>query len=163
YPGEVGQRIKNFMHGVWLGHPFHPLLTDIPIGAWMTSAVLHAAERSTGDEGYGRAADLAVCFGLIGATRAAVTGLTHWGAADGGPKRVGLPHGLLNVAATTLFAASYAMRRRGERESGHGFSVAGLIVASTAAYLGGTLVYRDRIGVDHADAIEDHDFSPALP
>jgi len=163
FPGEVGQRIKNALHGTWLGHPFHPLLTDIPIGAWMTSMVLDLAEWRTGDEGYGRAADVAICFGLVGAAGAAVTGLTDWSETNGGPKRVGLLHGLLNVTATTLFATSWALRQRGERQSGRGVSAAGLVVASAAAYLGGSLVYRDRIGVDHADQIEEHDFSPALP
>ena len=46
FPGEVGQRIKNALHGTWLGHPFHPLLTDIPIGAWMTSMVLWSNART---------------------------------------------------------------------------------------------------------------------
>src|SRR5581483_11008967 len=61
-----------------------------------------------------RAADVAICFGLVGATGAAVTGLTDWSETYGGPKRVGLLHGLLNVTATTLFTASWAMRRRGD-------------------------------------------------
>jgi hypothetical protein len=31
--GEAGQEIKNFLHGTWLGHPLHPVITDVPIGA----------------------------------------------------------------------------------------------------------------------------------
>src|SRR5438552_14840908 len=26
--------IKTFLNGTWLEHPLHPVLTDIPIGAW---------------------------------------------------------------------------------------------------------------------------------
>jgi hypothetical protein len=25
--------LRDFLHGTWLGHPLHPLLTDVPIGA----------------------------------------------------------------------------------------------------------------------------------
>lgn len=38
--GVTRGRARGFLHGVWLGHPFHPLLTDIPIGAWTTALVL---------------------------------------------------------------------------------------------------------------------------
>ena len=30
--GPVGREIKNSLHGVWLGHPLHPVFTDLPIG-----------------------------------------------------------------------------------------------------------------------------------
>ncbi|MEO6683395.1 MAG: hypothetical protein ABIN48_11300, partial [Ginsengibacter sp.] len=42
--GETGRKIKNFLHGTWLGHPLHPLMTDIPIGAWTAAAVLDTCE-----------------------------------------------------------------------------------------------------------------------
>src|SRR5438067_328585 len=46
--GDAGRAAKNAMHGVWLGHPLHPVLTDIPLGAWTTALVFDAAERATG-------------------------------------------------------------------------------------------------------------------
>src|ERR1700754_3582342 len=58
--GPAGQVVKNAAHGTWLGHPLHPVLTDIPIGAWMTAAVLDATEQRLADGGYGRAADVAI-------------------------------------------------------------------------------------------------------
>src|SRR4051794_18844228 len=107
--GPAGQQVKNALHGVWLGHPLHPVFTDIPIGAWTTALALDAA--SNGDRGMRRAATFAIGVGLVGAVGAAVSGLTDWSETDGQSRRVGLIHGLLNVAATTLFATSYAMRR----------------------------------------------------
>lgn len=40
--GSVGNALKNALHGVWLHHPLHPVLTDIPIGAWSTTVALDA-------------------------------------------------------------------------------------------------------------------------
>jgi hypothetical protein len=31
---------KDALHGVSLGHPLHPLLTDLPIGFWTSAWVL---------------------------------------------------------------------------------------------------------------------------
>ena len=28
--GPLGQQAKNAVHGVWLGHPLHPVFTDVP-------------------------------------------------------------------------------------------------------------------------------------
>src|SRR5688572_16310883 len=102
--GPGGQQAKNALHGVWLGHPLHPVFTDVPIGAWTTALALDAA--ADGDPAMGRAATFAMGVGLAGAAGAAVTGLTDWSETDGQARRTGLVHGLLNVAATTLFATA---------------------------------------------------------
>jgi Rieske [2Fe-2S] domain len=35
-------RLRDGLHGVWLGHPLHPVLVQAPVGAWMSTAVLDA-------------------------------------------------------------------------------------------------------------------------
>jgi len=156
--GPAGQAAKNALHGVWLGHPLHPVLTDVPVGAWTTAIALDAAAAASGDSGYARAADLAIAVGLTGAVGAAVTGLTDWSETSGKSRRIGLVHGLMNVAATTLFAASYVLRKRGSRAQGQACSATGYAVSMAAAYLGGTLVYDERIGVTHAAIEMPEDF-----
>jgi hypothetical protein len=42
--GESGRTVKDALHGVWLGHPVHPALTDVPIGAWTTALVFDTLE-----------------------------------------------------------------------------------------------------------------------
>lgn len=150
--GPAGARAKNMLHGVWLGHPLHPVFTDVPLGAWTTALALDTA--ANGDRGMRRAATFAIGVGLAGAAGAAVTGLTDWSETNGRPRRTGLVHGLLNIAATTLFAAAF-VRRRGDSDSaGRGLAWAGYAIALGSAYLGGDLVYGQRIGVTHA-AVEE--------
>jgi nitrite reductase/ring-hydroxylating ferredoxin subunit/uncharacterized membrane protein len=161
--GPLGQAVKNALHGVWLGHPLHPVLTDVPIGAWTTALALDAREVATGDAAYGRGADFAVGVGLVAAVGAAVTGLNDWSETGGRARRVGLLHGLLNLSATAMVAASYVLRRSGSRPAGRSCAAAGFGVAVAAAYLGGNLVYRERIGVTHATADEPEQFTPVLP
>jgi nitrite reductase/ring-hydroxylating ferredoxin subunit/uncharacterized membrane protein len=160
--GETGRALKNAAHGVWLGHPLHPVFTDVPLGSWTTALALDAAESATGDPGYGRAADLAIGVGLAGAVGAAITGLTDWSETDGRARRAGLMHGLLNVSATSLYVISLALRRNRARAAGRACSAAGLAVAGVAAYLGGNLVYGERIGVNHADEGGPDKFTPAM-
>lgn len=157
--GPAGQRVKNAMHGVWLGHPLHPVFTDIPIGAWTTGLVLDAVASSSRDDGMSRAADVAIAVGLAGAAAAAVTGLTDWSETSGRARRTGLVHGLLNVAATTLFATGYVLRRTGSRSSGTAYAYAGYAVAMASAYLGGNIVFDERIGVTHAAIDEPEEFT----
>ena len=148
--GPCGKKLKNFLHGTWLGHPLHPVLTDIPLGAWSLALVLDGVDAARGKTDFAGASDLAVGVGLVGATGAAVTGLTDWSASGEQAPRVGLLHGVLNGGATVLYAASLLARRRGHRETGQVLSVLGFALVTTAAYLGGELVYGQGIGVDHA-------------
>lgn len=160
--GEGGQTMKNALHGVWLGHPLHPVITDVPIGAWTTALALDVREALSGDASYGKGADFAIGLGLVAAVGAAVTGLTDWSETEGRSRRVGLMHGLLNLSATALFTTSYALRRSGSRAAGRTWAAAGYGLAMAAAYLGGTLVYKERIGVTHAAVAEPEQFTPVL-
>jgi nitrite reductase/ring-hydroxylating ferredoxin subunit/uncharacterized membrane protein len=146
--GPVGRQTKNALHGVWLGHPLHPVFTDLPIGAWTTALALDTTAQ--GDSGKLRAATFAMGVGLAGAIGAAVTGLTDWSETDGESRRAGLIHGLLNVTATALMATSFALRRHDSHDGGRKCAWAGYAIAVGAAYLGGDLVYGQRLGVTHA-------------
>jgi nitrite reductase/ring-hydroxylating ferredoxin subunit/uncharacterized membrane protein len=146
--GPAGRTVKNVLNGTWLGHPLHPVLTDIPIGAWTTTVVLDLLDAGERRE-YGPGADAALKLGLAGAVCAAVTGLTDWQDTDGPARRVGVVHGLLNLTGAGLFAASWAARNRGSRCAGRTLARIGLGFSIAAAYLGGNLVYGKQIGVSH--------------
>src|SRR5689334_14256329 len=144
--GETGRKIKDALHGVWLGDPLHAAVTDVPIGCWTAALVMDAAESITGNTKLAAGADAAIGIGLVGAVASAVTGLTDWKDVEGTPRRVGLVHGVLNLTGAALFGASLIMRRRDSRNAGKILSAAGYGVMLTAAKLGGELVYRHNIG-----------------
>lgn len=162
--GAAGQRIKDLLNGVWLGHPLHPVLTDVPIGAWTMAILLDwMPGRAREDAGLARAADAAVGLGLAGAVGSAVTGLTDWSDTYGRPRKVGVGHALGNVAATLLFTASFVARKRRDREAGRTLALLGYLVSLGAAYLGGHLVFGEQIGVDHTAGRElPKDWVPVL-
>src|ERR1700761_5962158 len=64
--GPLGRHLKNFYHGTWLGHPLHPVLTDIPLGAW-TATVLFDLLEASGHKQYRTGADVTLKLGLAGA------------------------------------------------------------------------------------------------
>lgn len=163
--GQTGRKLKNFLHGTWLGHPLHPVLTDIPIGSWTAAATLDAIELS-GNKEYSKGADAAIAIGLAGAVGSAVTGLTDWTGTSGKQRKIGMLHGLLNLTATTLYATSLIMRRKKEsRPAAIALSMVGYGITAMAAYLGGHLVYREQMGVDHTATSEEYpeDFIAVLP
>jgi nitrite reductase/ring-hydroxylating ferredoxin subunit/uncharacterized membrane protein len=149
--GGGAQKLKNFLHGTWLGHPLHPALTDVPLGAWTVALILDGIDAARGRDDLAPGADAAVGIGLIGAAGAAATGLADWQGSGQQAPRTGLLHGLLNVGATGLYAASLIARKSGHRKTGLALSLVGYAVVGAAAYLGGELVAGERIGVDHAE------------
>jgi nitrite reductase/ring-hydroxylating ferredoxin subunit/uncharacterized membrane protein len=162
--GPAGRKLKNFMHGVWLGHPLHPVITDVPVGAWTAAVALDVLEVTTHERRFGSAAEVGVGIGVVSALAAAVAGLTDWAHVDGKARRVGLVHALSNVIATGLFGASWFMRRQNRRGRGRQFSLLGYLVAMLGAYLGGHLVFAQRIGVKHTpEEVGPDQFTPVLP
>jgi nitrite reductase/ring-hydroxylating ferredoxin subunit/uncharacterized membrane protein len=166
-----GRRLRNFLHGTWLGHPLHPVLTDIPVGAWTVALALDVADAAAvhrgwdghrGRDGLRRGADRAVALGIAGAVGAALAGLADWQHTDGAARRTGLAHATLNSAALGLYSVSLLARRRGSRRPGRLLAGAGFAVVLASAYLGGRLVFRHRMGVDHADRRQPDGFVRAV-
>jgi nitrite reductase/ring-hydroxylating ferredoxin subunit/uncharacterized membrane protein len=150
FAGEAGRTVKDGLHGTWLGHPLHPVLTDIPIGAWMMSQVFDALGTLRRSNEYDAAARVCITTGLVGAVGAAVTGLADWSETGRDSRRLGFVHGLVNITATTLFLTSALMRRRKRTPGAVAASSTGFAVAMAGAYLGGALVYQREIGPNHA-------------
>ncbi|HZC07165.1 MAG TPA: DUF2231 domain-containing protein, partial [Ktedonobacterales bacterium] len=146
----VKRRLDDILNGVWLGHPLHPLLTDIPVGAWTVTLGLDLYETATGQVQFAPGADAAVVIGLVGGLVAAVTGLAQWQYTDAQPRRIGLAHALLNVTGMALYITSAALRATGKRNAGRLAALVGYGIVGVSGYLGGDLAYNERIGVNHA-------------
>jgi len=131
---------KAVLNGRWLGHPLHPLLTDLPIGAWTAASVLDLAAGS--DAELARAADLLIALGCGSGALAALAGLADWQDSYGPERRLGLGHGLLNSTALALFGGALGLRLTGRRRVARPLALAGYLLAAAGAYLGGDLVFR---------------------
>jgi uncharacterized membrane protein len=141
------QRLRDALHGVWLGHPLHPVLTDIPIGTWTAAAVLDLVP------GTGPAAATLIATGCAAAVPTALTGWVDFSELHEQQQRVGLVHAAATLIALGCYAGSLAARGRGRTVRGKAWSYAGFAAVSVGGYLGGHLAYRQAAGVNHAEAL----------
>jgi nitrite reductase/ring-hydroxylating ferredoxin subunit/uncharacterized membrane protein len=132
---------KDALSGTWLGHPLHPLLTDVPVGAWTVAAVLDLVGSP--------AADKAIAIGLAAVPPTALTGASDWSDLQGESRRVGVVHAAANTTAAVLYLLSLRARKRGRRGTGRALGYLGFAAVGAGGFLGGHLTYRQGIGVDH--------------
>jgi len=98
------------MHGTrFLGHPLHPVLTDIPVGAWTVGVLADWLFVATGRLP-AVAGDLALAIGVAGAILAALTGYTDFHETDGHERRTAIVHGLTMTAVLLIELVSLGMR-----------------------------------------------------
>jgi uncharacterized membrane protein len=126
---------RDFWQGRWLGHSFHPLLTDFPLGAWASASFLDLF----GGKDTRTAAETLVAFGVVAALPTALAGMADWSGADKKSKRVGLVHATLNGTVLACYATSLVARRRQRHGLGVGLGLAGGLIAWVSGYLGGHL------------------------
>src|SRR5262245_54557616 len=136
--------VATLASGTWLGHPLHPVLTDVPIGCWTSAFMLDFVAPKRGR----RAAQFFVGAGVMAAVPTALTGLSDWADTFGETRRIGAVHALVNLTATACFGLSWLARRRGHHFRGVLLSGVGSALATGGAALGGHLVYRTGTGVD---------------
>ena len=136
--------LKDLLSGTWLGHPLHPMLTDLPIGFWTSVWVLDIL----GPRKYRDAAVVLVGLGVLSAVPAATAGASDWGDTVGRERRVGLAHAAANGTAAALYLGSWVSRRRGHGTAGIALGMLGAAAATVGGYLGGHLVQGRGVGVD---------------
>jgi nitrite reductase/ring-hydroxylating ferredoxin subunit/uncharacterized membrane protein len=139
------RRLKIFLNGTWVGHPLHPALTDIPIGAWTLTIVLDLIGLLFKLPQLGLASSIAIGMGVVGAAGAIVAGLMDWMDVDPPEKAVGAFHATLNTSATVLFLVSFLLRWGQHWQPGWGafvLALAGYLLVMCGGYLGGVMVFH---------------------
>jgi nitrite reductase/ring-hydroxylating ferredoxin subunit/uncharacterized membrane protein len=152
-------QLKDLLSGTWLGHPLHPPLTDVVIGAWTSALLLDLLGGKHGQE----AADRLVAAGIAAAVPTASAGLSDWAELRGAGRRVGSVHALGNTTALLLHTLSWLARRRGDRGRGVTLSALGYVVATFSAWLGGHLSFAKGVGVNQTAFVDaPSDWTPVL-
>jgi uncharacterized membrane protein len=130
------------------GHPLHPVLVTIPIGAWVASFVFDIASRVADDGSpYVVGSRLLIIVGLLGAVSAAMIGAldlvlipTHTPAF-----RTAITHATLNLTVTGAYLVNLLIRGGDDERVAAGLlalSAVSLAVLSASGFLGGRLAFR---------------------
>ena len=160
---------RTLLNGTFLGHPLHPAITDVPIGAWLLAVIFDIVwlVSPTANAWAARGAEVAVLIGILAAIGAAVTGMADWSDTYGAERTVGLYHAGLNTLALVLYIISFVLRLAvptGESTLAAICGFFGIIAVLVAAYLGGDMVFGKGTGVNHTAWQEgSHEYTSVLP
>jgi uncharacterized membrane protein len=151
------------------GHPFHPILVTIPIGAWVTSLIFDLGSQLADDPGpLAEGARWLMGIGVLGALLAAMVGLLDFFTIPGRTRarRTALLHMVLNLTLTGAYTAQFFWRPDHPTSAvGAGpisVSAVSLAVLAISGYLGGELVFRYGIRVAGEDTqLEGFTIHPA--
>lgn len=101
-----------FLQGKWLGHPLHPALAHVPVGAWVTAAVLDVVAHASPHATLALIGLYCVIAGLVFALMAVPTGVAEWSSIkkEKPAWKLGLYHLALNLIAALLWAVNLGLR-----------------------------------------------------
>jgi nitrite reductase/ring-hydroxylating ferredoxin subunit/uncharacterized membrane protein len=128
--------LKDLLSGVWLGHPLHAAITDIPIGTLLVTVVLDLAGRPA-------AADVALVTTVLFMLAAAGTGVADYVDTDGTARVRATLHSTLMVVGLALLVVSLIARAGdpADRTSAVVLSLIGFLIVVAGGYVGGDVVY----------------------
>lgn len=153
------------------GHPVHPILVTLPIGAFVSSLLFDVGHEISDDPvTFGRGAAWLLVIGLVGAVAAALFGLLDYRQIPSGTKAkaTAKAHLALNTVALALFAVSCWGRFEEWADNPEtpawciAVSVAAIAVLGASGYLGGKLAYHYGVRVAGAQRMADG-YAPARP
>ncbi|MFC0105463.1 DUF2231 domain-containing protein [Kibdelosporangium aridum] len=140
------------------GHPFHPILVTVPIGAWVASLVFDVASQLVSTPGFLAMGSVwLIGIGVVGALLAAMVGLLDLLTIPRGTAafRTGLVHMGLNLAVTVAYVGGFFWRQNSYGQADAValgpllLSAVSLAALAVSGYLGGKLAYH--YGVRVAD------------
>jgi nitrite reductase/ring-hydroxylating ferredoxin subunit/uncharacterized membrane protein len=149
--GAPGRSLKNLMHGTTvLGHPLHPAITDVPIGAWSVGVLADWLFVVTGRVP-AVAGHLALAVGLAAALLAAMSGFTDHHETYGHERRTATVHALTMSLVIVADFVSLGMRlwSPGMRLSAIVISSLAWLLALLGAYAGGHMTFAIGTTVNH--------------
>jgi nitrite reductase/ring-hydroxylating ferredoxin subunit len=162
--GEGVRDVVDVLHGTWLGHPLHPVLTDIVIGAYTLGSLFDFASLLNPSSTSEAAADSLNSVGNAAVLPTVLAGLADYSTVPRRAAGLGLAHALLNVTAFGLSLASMQARKRHARGPAITLSAASLMILLGSSYLGGHMVFKFKVGTNHADdAGEPTKWTAVLP
>jgi nitrite reductase/ring-hydroxylating ferredoxin subunit len=135
-------RARDALYGVWLGHPLHPMLVQVPVGTWLSASLMDAWP---GNETASRRLVLA---GLAASVPATLAGAADWSEQHEQQMRVGLVHALANTTAIACYGASVVVPARARI-----LRLAGLAAVAAGGFLGGHIAYRQSAGANQAEPV----------
>jgi nitrite reductase/ring-hydroxylating ferredoxin subunit/uncharacterized membrane protein len=139
--------VRDVLNGVPLGHPVHPLLVQVPVGAFLSAAVLDVLP------GQRRGARALIGLGVLAGLPAALAGAADLAQGKPAQQRTGLVHATANAAALGCYTLSWWSRRRGRHARGVLLGWTGLALTGLGGMLGGHLAYAQATGANHAEAV----------
>jgi nitrite reductase/ring-hydroxylating ferredoxin subunit/uncharacterized membrane protein len=129
--------LRDLLVGRWLGHPLHAVLTDAPIGILFLVIVFDVL----GNTG---AATVTLAVGVLTMLAAALAGFADYADTDGKARERATLHATLMLLTLALYLVSLLLRlgsAPGPSTAGVSLSVLAFLVLSSAAYVGGDVVY----------------------
>ncbi len=136
---------RRLLEGQPVGHALHPVLSDVPLGAWLSAAVLDL----TGGRQARPAATRLLGLGILTAVPTAVTGWVEWAGADEEQRRVGVVHAGSNNVALGLYTASWFARRRNRHGLGLALSFGAGGCAAAGGFLGSHMSLARKVSSRH--------------
>jgi uncharacterized membrane protein/nitrite reductase/ring-hydroxylating ferredoxin subunit len=137
------------------GHPIHPALIPFPFaflyGAFFFDLAGRLAERPSWWTTGGYLGLIGILAALVAAIPGFVDYFTTVPPNSSGKKRA-TRHMLVNLAAVVVFAAAWAIRGSAEvlpTQTILGLEAVGVALLTAGGWMGGVLVNRNQIGVDH--------------
>jgi nitrite reductase/ring-hydroxylating ferredoxin subunit/uncharacterized membrane protein len=137
------------------GHPLHPILIPFPIAFLIGGTVADFVGRFGARPGWSIAASHLLIAGVAAALVAAVPGLIDYVRTvppDSSAKKRATNHARVNVASVVLFIVAIVMKGWPPQQAGAltlALEIAGVGLLTMGGWLGGTLIHRNFIGVEH--------------
>lgn len=161
--GEGTRRLADLLHGTWIGHPLHPILTDVVVGAWTIGMFFDFVSLFNHARQAEMIADALTKVGNVAALPTLLSGLADFSTIPEPVANIALTHAMMNNIGFALQVASASARNQGERERAITLSGLAFAFLLTGAYLGGHLSYAKKVGVKYyEDVMEPQAWTPAL-